>query len=271
MSLRPRFVVAALTALFPALLAAQAQVGVNVGDSARINVAPNAKFSVPVYVQPSGGAIIAALTTTFTWGQAIVTLDSIKAGALGWPVTPNLANALTGSASASTFDANGTSTKGSYALLWFTAPATTGGTHVNVTPTAAGNDIGTSILAQLVPRGMDICVAPAGKWGDVNGDTHVDIIDAQQIARFSVGLSAAAGVTTAGDVNADTHVDIIDAQQIARYSVGLGVGNPTALLAQGDVTADTFINIIDAQQIARFSVSLNAAARINTTILSTCP
>ncbi len=67
-----------------------------------------------------------------------------------------------------------------------------------------------------------------------------------------------------GDVNGDVVTNIIDAQQIARYSVGLSVASVSTLEALGDVTADGFTNIIDAQQIARYTVGLGAAARVNT-------
>ncbi|MBU6367387.1 MAG: dockerin type I repeat-containing protein, partial [Gemmatimonadetes bacterium] len=72
-----------------------------------------------------------------------------------------------------------------------------------------------------------------------------------------------------GDVNADTAVSIIDAQQIARHTVALSVANATALAARGDVTADGTVSILDAQQIARYTVSLSAATRINTALVAT--
>jgi hypothetical protein len=75
---------------------------------------------------------------------------------------------------------------------------------------------------------MDVCVAVSGRWGDATNDNAVNIVDAQQTARFSVGLA------------------VVDAN---------------AILKRGDVTNDGVVNIIDAQQIARFSVSLPAAAR----------
>jgi len=64
-----------------------------------------------------------------------------------------------------------------------------------------------------------------------------------------------------GDVTADGAVNIIDAQQIARFSVGLSVTDPARMLTHGDVTADGAVNIIDAQQIARFSVGLSTSGR----------
>jgi len=66
-----------------------------------------------------------------------------------------------------------------------------------------------------------------------------------------------------GDVSDDGAVNIIDAQQIARHTVGLTVTNLTAVTGRGDVTADNSVDIVDAQQVARFTVGLAAAARIN--------
>ena len=67
-----------------------------------------------------------------------------------------------------------------------------------------------------------------------------------------------------GDATDDGQINIIDAQQIARYSVALSVANPVAVVARGDVTADASVNIIDAQQIARYSVGLSTAPRVAT-------
>jgi hypothetical protein len=84
-------------------------------------------------------------------------------------------------------------------------------------------------------------------------------------------LTAARAQCTAGarwgDVNDDGTVNILDAQQVARHSVGLSVLNAAAVAARGDVNGETGVNIIDAQQIARFSVGLSAAARINTALV----
>jgi M6 family metalloprotease-like protein len=70
-----------------------------------------------------------------------------------------------------------------------------------------------------------ICLQAAGggTYGDVNGDGTINVIDAQIVARFSVGLSVPDQnlVQTSGDVNGDGSVNVIDAQVIARHAVGL--------------------------------------------------
>lgn len=72
-----------------------------------------------------------------------------------------------------------------------------------------------------------------GIWGDVNGDGSVDIVDAQQIARFAVELPVADSELAGqwGDVNDDGSVDIIDAQQTARHAVGLSAVDRIGLTA----------------------------------------
>jgi hypothetical protein len=86
-------------------------------------------------------------------------------------------------------------------------------------------------LARL-PNPIPPLLAPCGSGflGDVTGDGNVNIIDAQQIARWSVGLSVsatvAARIPSHGDVTGDGNVNIIDAQQIARWAVGLGSSFP---------------------------------------------
>lgn len=116
-----------------------------------------------------------------------------------------------------------------------------------VYPNAASGDVVAEVVDFLLPGGLftdvanrvkvtvvgqgatnysvQICLAAGGSglYGDVNGDGVINVIDAQIVARFSVGLSVpdATRVQTNGDANGDGAINVIDAQIIARYSVGL--------------------------------------------------
>lgn len=206
------------------------------GDSSRLQVAPGASIRVPLIADFSGsvGVNLASLSTGLTWDATRLTLDSIRAvSSTGLSLTTNTTSAGSGTASLSLFGASGVRTTGPIANAFFTATALAGGSRVLLSPTTAGNEVGENIRALLRPRGLGVCVAPTGRWGDVNDDGAANIIDAQQIARFTVGLS---------------------------------VANTSALTARADVTADGNTDIIDAQQIARFTVGLNAVARVNSTM-----
>ena len=211
-------------------LAAQGTITVAAGVGPTVLVAPGGKVTVPVDVNmtAAAGGNLASLSTALAWTASQLTLDSAKA--LFGTATINIQS---GSAQLALFNATGTTNTATVVNLFFTAAATAGASRVQVVPLSAGDELGADILPALRARNLDVCVAPLGRWGDVNAD----------------------------DV-----ANIIDAQQIARYSVGLAVGNPTAVAAQGDVTGDGPVNIIDAQQIARFSVALPAAARIATVL-----
>ncbi len=239
----PRRAVASMLAVMVAVvlpvvsLHAQ-RIAFSVGDSTRVTVAPGAKLAVPIGVDLSvaGSATLASLQAGLTWGSTRLTFDSLRvAAASGFSLTPNLAGASGGSLTFNAFGTSALPASGPIATAYFTATATTGGTSVVLTPATAGSELGASVLNALNVRNLGVCVAPSGKWGDVNDDGTVNIIDAQQIARSSVGLS---------------------------------VANAAAVSGRGDVTADGTVNIIDAQQIARASVALSAAARVNTALFT---
>ena len=216
-------------------LAAQT-IGLSVLDSATVYVAPGAKLAVPLRVDLSsaGTTTLAALQGALTWSASRLTFDSLRvASSTGFSLTTNTAGASTGTVSFNALSTTALAASGPLATAYFTAGSATGGTRVTLAPTVAGSVAGANILGLLRVRQLGVCVAPIGAWGDANDDGTVNIIDAQQIARFSVGL---------------------------------GVANSTALAARGDVTADGTVNVIDAQQIARFSVALSAAARVNTAL-----
>jgi uncharacterized protein YjdB len=229
-----RIAAVAALALAPAAPLAAQSISVNAGASNSVVVAPGGKLTVPIIIDlTSAGALnIASLQTGLSWGSAQLTLDSLRVvTATGWTIFPNIG------ASSLTFAAfNSVALPGTaiIANAFFTASAVSGGTRVMVTPTGAGNDVGTDIFSFIRARSLDVAVAVTVKWGDVNDNNTVDIIDAQQITRFSAGLS---------------------------------VANLTALQQRGDVNADGVVNIIDAQQIARFSVGLSASPRIGTSFV----
>ena len=215
------------TACLPLASLAAQTIAVQVGDSARLQVAPGAKVGIPLRVDlaNAGSTLnLASLEGTLVWGPARLTFDSVRVNtAMGFTQTANTAGAATGSVALSYFSTTRLSASGTLATAWFTASGSTGGTRVTFTATDAGAEDGTRVLSALRLRALDVCVGASGRWGDVNDDGGVSIIDAQQIARSSVGLSvaSAAAVAARGDVNAENSVSIIDAQQIARFSVGL--------------------------------------------------
>jgi alpha-tubulin suppressor-like RCC1 family protein len=217
--------------VLPQPLAAQPAI-VAVGDSSQVRVAPGSGVMVPLRVEVgSGGANVASVGGVLTWQASRLRLDSVRTAASGWTVTANTDSAVLGRVTVATFGTTGLTASAAVARAFFTALSDVGGTRLRFTPTAVGNEVGQSVLEQTGVRPLDACVAPSGKWGDVTDDGNVNVLDAQQIARFSVGLS---------------------------------VGSTASVSGRGDVNADGSVNVIDAQQVARFSVQLSAAARINT-------
>ncbi|HYV96983.1 MAG TPA: Ig-like domain-containing protein, partial [Gemmatimonadaceae bacterium] len=222
----------ALTAAGPLVATSAAQtIGVNVGASASVIVAPGAKLTVPIVIDlTNAGAVnIASLQATLSWGTAQLTLDSVRVvTATGWTFLPNVGAS---SVNFAAFNSVQFPATGTLVNAYFTASGVAGGTRVVLAPISAGNAGGVDITSAIRARSLDVAVATTVKWGDVDDNNAVNIIDAQQITRFSAGLS---------------------------------ILNPAAMAQRGDVTADGAVNIIDAQQVARFSVLLSSSPRTGT-------
>ncbi|MES2180246.1 MAG: dockerin type I domain-containing protein [Gemmatimonadota bacterium] len=224
--------VALLSACLSAFGLSAQVVTLRAGATVAKHVVPGTRLAVPIVVDLSAGAgtSVRSLQMRVSWATARLTFDSVRSSSFG-VLTSSAADVASGSLSLSSAASSGTTTTAEVATLYFTANTTagTGGTRILLTPIAVDNDLGASVVTRLRLQHLEVCVAPGVLWGDSNSDNVVNIIDAQQIARHSVGLS---------------------------------VANETALAAQGDVTEDGTVNVVDAQQIARYTVALSAVPRV---------
>ncbi|MES2177038.1 MAG: Ig-like domain-containing protein [Gemmatimonadota bacterium] len=212
-------------------LAAQT-VTLRAGSTVSLQVEPRTSVVIPLVIDPSGsgGLSLGSLGLGLNWNAARLRFDSLKAGSLG-AVGPDVSNAAAGSVSLALTASAVIVAPTTLATAYFTSTAGIGGTRLTLNTTSASDAAGSDVRAQVRVRHLDVCVAGEALWGDGNGDKRVDIIDAQQVARFSVALS---------------------------------VANFDAIAGQADVNIDGAVNVIDAQQIARFSVGLSASPRVNT-------
>ena len=182
-----RLVWIALAIVAPSVALAQGPVTVGTNDATVKRIAPGAKFTVPLVVDMSaaGGTSIDSIASSLVWNPAVVTLDSVAPGIFGnfSRFSLNRTAGLLDLAALSSTPVSASGIPYSLATLYFTAGQIGGGTHAGITPTDAS--LGGVHLApgQLVGWSQDICVAPAGLWGDTDGVDSVTIIDAQQIAR----------------------------------------------------------------------------------------
>lgn len=217
-------------------------------------VAPRASVAIPtiVNVDSANSFQLDSLQSRITWNVQQLTFDSIKAASVpAWRITSDASQAGSGIVSFVAADLSPLAGSNVIVTAYFTAAPDTSGTMVSLEPLAAADAQGTSFLASVRPRALALCVAPPGDWGDANGDGVVNIIDAQQVARYSVGLSVldTTAVQIRGDVTADLAVNIIDAQQVARYSVGLSASPRTATPTYS-FPPTTSITLVSSQTLA---------------------
>ena len=203
------------------------QIRVTAGDGSVSALAPAEQVHLPIVVDmtQAEGLDIASLTFAVTWDVEGLSFVSASAGELGTLIF-NEANTASGSLVGSMFSTTGATSTFVVATLQLEAADVQGlNTMIAVGVTAAGDEAGTDILQHLRTSGLTVCIG-IGLSGDVTGDEVVNIIDAQQIARHSIGLPTpgvndASRFVTHGDVTGDGTTNIIDAQQIARFTVGL--------------------------------------------------
>jgi M6 family metalloprotease-like protein len=194
------------------------------GPEPSADVVPGGSLAVPILADMSAadGLDLASMTFEVSWDPDRLTYSAATPGNFG-TVTLNTTQTGSGLLTASISNPTGTTSDFTALNLSLTAGGTEGTTDLDLAVTVAGDESGQDITTAVSERGLSVCVGLGGFWGDVTGDDTVNIIDAQQIARYSVGLPVTDPdrFLTHGDVTADGNVNIIDAQQVARYSVGL--------------------------------------------------
>ena len=217
-----------ILALCPAPGVAQSIV-VRVGDATTASVVPGAEIEIPVVVDmaQAGGLDIASLTFELTWDPNLLTYVGAVPGTFG-SVVFNEANVASGRLATSLFNATGTTNTFTAISIVLSANPTAENQDASVTVnvTAAGDGNGNDILPSVSEVNLCLCIGFGGLLGDVSDDGTVNIIDAQQIARYSVELPPPpdpAIVDARCDVNEDGNCNIVDAQQIARWTVELPV------------------------------------------------
>ena len=239
----------AVAALAPAALAQQ--VVVSAGTSSLPLVDASASFAVPLVADLSAapGLTIRVLSGELRFDEARFRLDSLRSAPVSG-VSMQYSHAGFGVVNWRAGGALAGPAPQVLLTAWFSAINGPGGGLFHFIPQFASSIDGIDVLSQVTARDAGACIGRSLHWGDVNGDDGVNIIDAQQIARFTVQLPVldAAAVAQRGDVNADNAVNVIDAQQVARFTVGM-----TATVRTGTITlaspAVASLRAIDAADV----------------------
>ena len=203
---------------------------IGVGPPPDISVVPGGVVDIPIEVDMSeaGGQDIASLQFEVSWDPGLLTfVSTTPAAPAEWVVLLNEMETGSGVLGVGLFSTVGTTNSFTTVTLKLQAanvPPTL--TLIDISVTAAGDAVGIDLLPIIDQRDQLLCIGGNGLLGDVTDDEVdevVNIIDAQQVARHSVGLETpnAPNMEARGDVNEDGKINIIDAQQIARFAVGL--------------------------------------------------
>jgi hypothetical protein len=207
-----------------------APIVLRVGDETTDAVLPGARIDIPVTVDMSnaGGTDLASIQFDLQWDPTTLGYVSTTPGDFG-SLTVNENEADAGLLTVAVFSPTGTASSFTATNLTLEAGSMEGFTLLSTSATAAGDELGNDLLPMVFPENLMLCIGMDGYLGDVTADDVINIIDAQHIALFSVGLDVPEvdpdRVLSQGDVVEDRVVNIVDAQQIARYSVGLDTPN----------------------------------------------
>lgn len=247
-------------ALFPSPFlprAAAQEIVLTVGEERTVSVDPGSQFPVPVIVDMSnaGGLELASLEFGLSWDANLLSLLSVEPGEFGSvDVTESPAG---GALTVRLSSATGTTASVTVLTLTLQAGTEEGSAPVVVEPVAAADEAGETLLGAIQRRILGACVGLRGLLGDVTADGSVNIIDAQQIARFAVslGVGDVDRVRGFGDVTDDGKVDVVDAQQVARFAVGLPTGSRTGQEAAGCLFAPV-VSLISPEEGDAFDVGV---------------
>jgi hypothetical protein len=195
-----------------------------VGAEETAAVAPGGRLSIPIIVDMSAAmdVNVAGLEFDLEWVPTKFSYVSTVPGPVG-TVTLEESAVSSGQLTAAMVSATGATATFTLCTVELDALPLEGPSYVTAEVTAAQDELGNDILGSITERQLYVCLQMLGYLGDVTDDGAVDIIDAQQVARYLVGLDALHPELMAdlGDVTEDGQLNIIDAQQIARYSVAL--------------------------------------------------
>jgi hypothetical protein len=205
-----------------------------IGPPTDLSVAPGGQIEFPINIDMSaaGGLDIASLQFELGWNPSELSYFSdllLDPPPGDWTIIPNRDNVSSGIFGAGMFSIQGTTSSFDALLLTLDAtdvmpPEDYLWSCLDFVVSAAGSALGDNLLPFVqVPECCCLCIGFAGILGDVTGDETVNIVDAQQVARYAIGLPTpgAPFMEDVGDVTEDGNINIIDAQQIARYSIGL--------------------------------------------------
>jgi hypothetical protein len=202
-----------------------------VGPPPDLSVVPGGQVEVLIEVDMSGaeGLDIASLQFELSWDAALLAYVSASGSAPSdWTVILNEDLSGSGELGVGLFSATGETESFVAVTVVFQAADVQGQwCCLNVSVSAAGDELGSNLLSFVNERDVPICIGVTGILGDVTDDGVVNIIDAQQLARYSIGLPTpnAPNIEDVCDANEDGACNIIDAQQTARYAVGLPTPN----------------------------------------------